>query len=194
MVREQVDVTELVREASTGDREALDAVFHAVYHELKRLASVQRSQWDGNDTLSTTALLHEAYLKLVRQEDAKWTDRIHFMATASRAMRQILLNYAERRMAQKRGGGQVRVEIEVSSPLSERASEELIALDRALKQLAELSMRRSRMVELRFFGGLTVAETAEALGVSPSTVEREWRLAGAWLKRRLDGGELEGAM
>lgn len=189
---QDVDLTRLVRAAPSGDRQALDALFDAIYHELKRLASSHRGRWEGNYTLSTTALLHEAYLKLVRQNEARWSDRVHFMATASRAMRQILLNYAEHQLAQKRGGGRTRVDLEVASPLSERASEELIALDRALKELARLSPRRSRLVELRFFAGMTVPETAEALGVSPSTVEREWRLAGAWLKRRVQGKPLEG--
>jgi RNA polymerase sigma factor (TIGR02999 family) len=186
----QADLTELVREASAGDRRSLDALFDAVYHELKRLASSQRGRWEGDYTLSTTALVHEAYLKLVRQDEAGWNDRVHFMATASRAMRQILVNYAERRMAQKRGGGARRVELELASPLSPSVSEEVLALNSALGELSQMSPRRSRMVELRFFGGMTVAETAEALGISPSTVEREWRLAGAWLRKRLEGKAL----
>jgi len=179
------DVTELVRAAATGDRQALDELFEVVYGELKRRAASQRARWDGNDTLSTTVLVHEAFLKLVRQDRADWKDRAHFFATASRAMRHILVNYAERQRALKRGGDATRVDLDVSNPVPAESADDLIALDQALERLSRLHQRQSRVVECRFFGGLSNRETAEALGVSDSTVQRDWNFASAWLKQTL---------
>lgn len=179
------DITELVRAAASGDRGSLDALFEAVYSELKTVASSQRRAWGGNPTLHTTALVHEAYLKLVRQDQAGWKDRVHFFATAARAIRHILVNYAERHRAQKRGGDAEHVPLDAANPVPAASAEEVIVIHEALERLAELNERQCRVVECRFFGGLTVEETAEALAVSPSTVHRDWALGSAWLRHAL---------
>jgi RNA polymerase sigma factor (TIGR02999 family) len=188
------EVTILLRAASEGDHQALDRLFEAVYGELKRLARTQRRQWSGDFTLNTTALVNEAYLKMVRQGAVSWADRSHFYAVASRAMRQILVNYAERRSAAKRGGGAEVLSLDEVNPVAPEAAEEILALDEALQRLAVLEERQSRVVECRFFAGLSVAETAEVLGLSPATVKRDWALASAWLRREVavalgQGGE-----
>jgi RNA polymerase sigma factor (TIGR02999 family) len=178
-------VTLLLRAASEGDHQALDHLFQAVYGELKRLAKSHRRKWSGDYTLNTTALVHEAYLKLVRQSDVSWADRAHFYAVASRAMRQILVNYAERRCAAKRGGGAEPLSLDDVNPVAPEAAEEILALNEALQRLAALEERQSRVVECRFFAGLPVKETAEVLGLSPATVKRDWALASAWLRREV---------
>jgi RNA polymerase sigma factor (TIGR02999 family) len=179
------EITQLLQAARDGDRIALDRLFTEVYEPLRRLSRQQRRRWDGDYTLCTTALVHEAYLKLVRTDGADWRDRTHFFAVASRAMRQILVNYAERRTAQKRGGGVEVVPLDEVNPVSPDAAEELLALDEALQRLEAIEPRRCRVVECRFFAGLAIHETAEALGVSVATVKRDWALASAWLRREV---------
>jgi RNA polymerase sigma factor (TIGR02999 family) len=179
------EITERLRLAQQGDRAALDEVFTLVYDELHRLAQAQRRRWSGDSTLDTTALVHEAYLKLVGQPDAGWNDRGHFLAVASRAMRHLLVNYAERRRAAKRGGGAVPVSLDDFNPVSEEVADEVIALHEALERLAAVSDRQVRVVEARFYVGLSIDETAQALGISPATVKRDWQLAGAWLHREI---------
>jgi len=196
------DITQRLRLAQEGDRAALDEVFALVYDELHRMAQSQRRRWRGDDTLDTTALVHEAYLKLVGRPGATWNDRGHFLAVAARAMRHLLANYAERRRAAKRGGGAPHLSLENGSggpgsstefnPVNEEVAEELIALHEALEHLATVSERQVRVVEARFFVGLSVDETAHALGISPATVKRDWRLACAWLQREIRS-TLEGA-
>jgi RNA polymerase sigma factor (TIGR02999 family) len=185
-----VDVTSVLRAVRSGDPRAADALFSLVYGELHQIASGQRRRWGGNETLNTTALLHDAYLKLVRQEDADWESRAHFFAVAAKAMRHILINYAERQVAAKRGGGAVHVPLDDADLVAPEAAEELLALDRALQGLARVHERSSRVVECRFFGGFGIRETAETLAVSQATVERDWAFASAWLRRALsDRGE-----
>ena len=179
------EITERLRLAQQGDRAALDEVFTLVYDELHRLAQAQRRRWSGDSTLDTTALVHEAYLKLVGQPDAGWNDRGHFLAVASRAMRHLLVNYAERRRAAKRGGGATPVSLDDFNPVGEEVADEVIALHEALERLATVSDRQVRVVEARFYIGLSIDETAQALGVSPATVKRDWQLAGAWLHREI---------
>jgi len=179
------EITRLLQASSAGEPGALDRLFHAVYDELKRLAHGQRARWEGDYTLSTTALVHETYLKLVRQKDASWEDRAHFYAVAGKAMRHILVNYAERRQAQKRGGSAVVVSLDEANPVAPEAAEEILALNTALEQLALIDERQSRVVECRFFAGLPIRETAEALGISPATVKRDWAMASAWLRREM---------
>jgi RNA polymerase sigma factor (TIGR02999 family) len=182
------DLTEQLRLAREGDRDALDAVFAAVYEELRGLAKGQRRRWEGDHTLDTTALVHEAYLKLVGQEGGAWEDRAHFFAVAAKAMRHILVNYAEARRAQKRGGGAPVVPLEDaldSNPVGPDAADEILALDEALQRLGAMHERQSRVVEARFFAGLSIDETALALDVSPATVKRDWHLASAWLQREI---------
>jgi RNA polymerase sigma factor (TIGR02999 family) len=187
-----VDVTSVLRAARSGDPQAADELFRLVYGELHQIAGGQRRRWGGNETLNTTALVHEAYLKLVRQEEADWESRAHFFAVAAKAMRHILINYAERQVAAKRGGGAVHIPLCDAELATPEASEELLALDRALLELARVHERSSRVVECRFFGGFGIRETAETLAVSQATVERDWAFASAWLRRALLGsGEVE---
>jgi RNA polymerase sigma factor (TIGR02999 family) len=179
------EVTRLLAVAREGDPAALDELFSLVYDQLRVLSHARRVQWQGDYTLQTTALVHEAYVKLVRQAGVGWQDRAHFFAVASRAMRQILVNYAERRRAQKRGGDALVIPLEDANPVAPEAAEELLALNEALERLAAIDERRHRVVEYRFFAGLTIDETAEVLGVSNATVSRDWALASAWLRREV---------
>jgi RNA polymerase sigma factor (TIGR02999 family) len=155
---------------------------------LRRAARGQRMRWEGNDTLNTTALVNEAYIKLTKAAGAHWTDRGHFFAVASQAMRQILVNYARDRRAARRGGGAVHVPLSEVNPVSEAAAEELLVMHETLERLAEFNPRQARVVECRFFAGLSIRETAQALSVSEATVERDWAVASAWLRRELDAG------
>lgn len=163
----------------------LDALFPLVYEDLKRRAHAYLRQQPAGHTLGTTAVVHETYLKLVASEHVRWEDRAHFLALAATAMRQILVNYAIRNRTAKRGGGTIPLSLDEAPLLSDAGSDRLLALDEALERLKAISERLSRIVELRFFGGLTVEETAEALGVAPSTVKLDWRKAKAWLYREL---------
>ncbi|MEM1043216.1 MAG: ECF-type sigma factor [Bacteroidota bacterium] len=184
------DVTQLLREVRQGEDRAADALFALVYDELSALAKRQRARWNGNDTLNTTALVHEAYLKLAG--GALDVDgRAHFFALASKAMRQVLSNYARDRRRQKRGGAQPHVALDDATALADPVAftddvaDTFVALDEALARLEALSPRQSRVVECRFYGQLSVPETATALGLSPATVKRDWAAAQAWLHREL---------
>lgn len=179
------DVTALLRQMSDGSGEALDAIIPLVYRELRSIAQRHLRREDPGHTLNTTALVHEAYLRLVDLRRVEWQDRVHFFAMASRMMRRVLINYARRRKRTKRGGGRIPVSLqEVSLPIHEHL-DDLLALDQALTRLEAVDERRCRVVECRFFAGLDIEETAEALGVSPGTVKRDWRLARLWLNRQL---------
>jgi len=179
------DITRLLAAASAGDRGALDRVFDLVYRELRAIAS---RQMGSGETLRTTALVHEVYLRMARGEAVSARDREHFFATASRAMRQILVDHARRRSAEKRGGG-VRPEALDEGIIGAGAREdEVLAVDAALAHLEGLDPRLAKIVELRFYGGLSVEEAAEALGISERTVKRDWRKARAFLYRELHGG------
>jgi RNA polymerase sigma factor (TIGR02999 family) len=173
-----------VQAARGGDRQAFDALFERVYQELRRLGSRVRHGRAG-DTIRTTALVHEAYLKLLASAHVDWHDRAHFLAVAARAMRQVLVNAAHERLAAKRGGGEWAVTLDDSESAAPVRAEELVALDEALGRLAALNDRQARVVEHRFFAGLTAAETAAVLGVAEPTVHRDWRAARAWLAREL---------
>ena len=197
-VSQQDEVTRLLDALQHGDRAALDRLVPLVYDELRGLAHGQRQRWQGDHTLDTTALVHEAYLKLVDQSRASWESRAHFLATAAKAMRHILINYARDRRAQKRGGDQPKLSLEELSEglggtavFSDDRAELLIALDAALTKLEQVNERQSRIVECRFFGGLTIEETAAALGISTASVSRGWALAQVRLfqdvQRELEG-------
>jgi RNA polymerase sigma factor (TIGR02999 family) len=173
-------VTELLVAWSAGDRGALEQLMPAVYAELRRLARGHLAR-ERNQTLQPTALVHEAFIRLVNQRSVTWQNRAHFLAIAARLMRRIVMNRARRRSAAKRGGGTPDVSIEDTAILSDERAADLIALDDALITLAAMDPRQSQIVELRFFGGLSVEETGEILGISPGTVKREWRTAKAWL-------------
>jgi RNA polymerase sigma factor (TIGR02999 family) len=182
---DRLDLTPMLRAAREGDGEALDLLFSQIYGQLKQLAHAQRRHWEGDYTMNTTALAHEAYLKLVKQDQADWDDRAHFMCIASKAMRHILVNYAERRRAEKRGGGVDALALDESNPIAPRAAEEILDLHHALERLAQVGGRAVEVVECRFFAGLTIRETAAALGISRTTVERDWMAASAWLRQEL---------
>lgn len=184
------DITTLLEAVHDGDRAAIDRLFPALYDELRRLAHAQRREWQGDYTINTTALVHEAYLKLVRQERLGWNERSHFFALAAKAMRHILMDYARRRQAAKRGGDARPVGLEDAAeavnPVSPESAAELLALESALADLESVNERQARVVECRFFAGLPVAETAVALGISEATVKRDWRTARAILRDALD--------
>jgi len=182
---ESGDITRLLAAARGGDRNGLDRVIPLVYEELQAVARQQLAQERTGHTLDTSALVHEAYLKLVRLERIQWQDRVHFFALSARLMRRILINHAERRNAAKRGGGQVVLRLEDVAPGLHDRMQRFAVLDEALERLEQLEPRQCRVVECRFFGGLSVEETAEALDISPATVKRDWTLARAWLNREL---------
>jgi RNA polymerase sigma factor (TIGR02999 family) len=174
-------LTQLLNAAQGGDEEALENAFAAVYPMLRRISRARRRGSLGTPTLDTTALVHEAYLKLAKAADFRFKNRGHFFATASKAMRQALVTYAERRRAAKRGGDAVQVTMGEVPEEPAETWEELISLDRALARLEQLEPRQARVVECLFFAGLDVADTAEALDISTATVKRDWAAARVWL-------------
>ncbi|MEZ4415338.1 MAG: sigma-70 family RNA polymerase sigma factor [Gemmatimonadota bacterium] len=182
---ESVDVTQLLAEATAGDGAAIDRLLPIVYDELRELAGRHLRRERDDHTLNATALVHEAYLRLVRVDRMEWQGRAHFFAMASRLMRRILVDHALARKAQKRGGGQPMADIDGVSVAVSDEVEDVLALDEALSRLGEVSERQCRVVECRFFGGMSMEETAEALGISPATVKRDWAVARAWLNREL---------
>lgn len=183
----QEQITRLLVDLSDGKQNVLDQLMPLVYEELQRLAHHHLKQERAGHTLSTTALVHEAYLKLVDQSRVQWQNRAHFFAVASMAMRRILVNYARKRKRVKRGGGAPKLSLDDGlEVMSEERAEEIVALDEALTRLAQINERASRVVECRFFGGLTIEETAAALGVAPMTIKRDWRLAKTWLRRDIE--------
>jgi RNA polymerase sigma-70 factor (ECF subfamily) len=178
---QSLDVTFLLRQVARGDREAASQLIPLVYDELHRVAERHLRLERPNHTLQPTALVHEAYLKLVAQRDADWQNKTHFFAVASQVMRRILVDYARGRLRSKRGGNQTKLPLDDALAISTERCDELLVLDQALERLAKFDERQCRVVELRFFGGLTVEETATVLGISPKTVKREWSMAKAWL-------------
>ena len=184
------DVTQLLQRSRRGDREALDLLVPLVYHELHRMATRYMTGERDGHTLQSTALVHEAYVRLVDQRVADWQNRAQFFGLAAQAMRRILVDHARGRGRAKRGSAAPCVEVGVIDPAAPPDAidrEEAIALDVALTRLEAIDPGQARIVELRFFGGLGVEETAEILSISPSTVKREWTLARAWLRRELEG-------
>jgi RNA polymerase sigma factor (TIGR02999 family) len=180
------EVTQLLRAWRDGDPTALEQLMPLVYDELHRLAKRYMHRERGLQTLQTTALIHEAYLRLMDQQEAQWQNRAHFFAVAATLMRRILVDHARARQFQKRGGDTQRVTFDEALAVSDERAAEVVALDEALTALAQFDERKSRMVELRFFGGLSIAETAEVLGVSPGTVMRDWTLAKTWLQHEIN--------
>lgn len=178
-------ITQLCLQTADDNREAVDALMPLVYDALHRMAAQRLRSERVNHTLTPTSLVHEAYLKLVDQDQVGWRNRAHFYAVAATAMRRILISYARARLAQKRGGGQVLVTFDEEAAPGVAGPEEIIGLDEALGRLKELSVRQSQVVEMRFFGGMKSEAIATVLGVSVPTVQREWRLARAWLSREL---------
>jgi RNA polymerase sigma factor (TIGR02999 family) len=187
------EVTQLLLAWSEGDPAALEQLMPLVYAELRRLAKRYMRNERAGHTLQTTALIHEAYLRLIDARQVRWQNRAHFFAISARLMRQILVDFARERGYQKRGGGARKVSLDEAPLIGKGRDEALVAVDEALSALAGIDVRKSQVVELRYFGGLSVEETAEALKVSPETVRRDWRLARSWLLRRLSGEKADEA-
>ena len=185
----QQSVTQLLVAWSGGDQAALDQLVPLVYEDLRRIARNRMGREQPGHTLQTTALINEAYLRLVDQKHTRWQNRAHFFAIASKMMRRILVDHARRGQYQKRGGGAVQVTLAEAEGLADEGTPDLVALDEALKSLAEMDPRRSQVVELRFFGGLSIEEAAEVLKVSPTTIERDWTIAKAWLRKTVMTGK-----
>jgi RNA polymerase sigma factor (TIGR02999 family) len=179
------DVTQLLKECGDGKPEALDRLLPAVYDELRRLADSYLRRERADHTLQATALVHEAYLKLIDQHSVNWQNRAHFFGVAAQLMRRILVDHARRHLREKRGGQRQKLSLDEAVSWAEEREVDLVALDDALNELAKFDERKSRLVELRFFSGLSIEETAEVLGIAPSTVLRDWSLAKAWLYNQI---------
>ncbi len=179
------DITQMLIAHGQGDHDAFDRLLPLVYEDLRRIAHRQLRRSRPGETLNTTGLVHEAYLKLVDQSRASWQDRSHFFAISARAMRQIIIDYARLRLADKRGGGQIHDPIDENMAAIEQQADWLLAIDEALSRLAELDARMAKVVECRFFAGLTEEETAEALQISVRTVQRDWLRARSWLREAM---------
>jgi RNA polymerase sigma factor (TIGR02999 family) len=183
------EVTQLLIDWSNGRQDAVEPLFPLVYEELRRLAHRYMRRERPGHTLQTTAVVHEAYLRLIDQKHVQWQNRAHFFAVAARMMRRILITHAQSHAYAKRGGGARKVSLDEAAVLSQSRAGELIALDDALKSLAIIDVRRSQVVELRFFGGLNNEEIAEVLKISPNTVMRDFKVAKAWLYREMSKGQ-----
>ncbi|MEW6208017.1 MAG: sigma-70 family RNA polymerase sigma factor [Acidobacteriota bacterium] len=184
----QSDITKLLIDLSDGDQAALDKLIPLVYSELRQMAARYLRREAAPHTLQTTALVHEAYLKLVDQKKVRWQNRSHFFAIAAQAMRRILIDHARTRLSARRGGSEQKIALDDGAiDISEERASSLVALDEALERLAEIDPQKSRIVELRFFGGLSIEETAHALGIGTATVIRQWRVAKAWLYKEVTG-------
>ena len=182
-------ISQLLRELSQGRREALDRLVPLVYDQLRRIAHGQLRDERSGHTLSTTGLVHETYLRLVNINQVEWRDRAHFFAVAARVMRRILIDYARARGRDKRGGGAIHVPLDEAVDLPTAQVDDLLALEEALTRLEVLNDRQCRVVECRCFAGMSVEETAAALGTSPATVKRDWSISRAWLNRQLSDGQ-----
>jgi len=180
------DVTLLLKKLADGNQDAAGELIPVVYDELHRLAVRHLRRERQDHTLQPTALVHEAYIKLVAQRDADWQSRNHFFAVASKLMRRILVDYARQHLRAKRGGGHTKVSLEEVALVSPQRPDGMLAIDESLSRLEKLDERQARIVELRYFGGLTIEEAAQVLGVSPTTIRREWASAKAWLYGELN--------
>jgi RNA polymerase sigma factor (TIGR02999 family) len=180
------DVTQLLVNWSKGDQSALDELMPLVYGELRRLAGAYLRRERSNHTLQSTALVNEAFMRLVNQHDVQWRNRAHFYAIAAQMIRRILVDYARSQHAEKRGSGAIKLELDEAMAVAQTGTDiDLLGLNDALDALADLDERQSRIVELRFFAGLSIEETAEVMHLSPASIKREWQTARAWLFRRM---------
>jgi len=189
MVETPKDVTGLLNRWGEGDQEALDRVMPLVYDELRLQAARYLRRERAGHSLQTTALIHEAYLRLVDQRNAHWQNRAQFFGLAAQMMRRILVDHARAKKRAKRGGSDVRVSLNAATAIVNAPDLDLVVLDDALNRLAEIDLQQSKIVELRFFSGLNVDETAAVLAISPATVKRDWSVAKAWLRREITGDE-----
>lgn len=178
-------VTNLLERWNSGDNEALDELMPLIYEQLRKMARRYMNQQNPGHTLQTTALIHEAYLRMFKQKEKHFENRAHFFGVAAQAMRHILVDYARSRQTEKRGGGARPISLDEAALVTDERAAELVAFDDALKELETLSKRQSRVVELRYFGGLSVEETAKVLNISADTVMRDWSMAKTWLHRAL---------
>jgi RNA polymerase sigma factor (TIGR02999 family) len=193
MIPVSQDVTQLLVDWSNGDRAALDKLLPLVNSELRKLAGRYMRRESPGHTLQTSALVNEAYLRLIDQKNVQWQNRAHFFGIAAQLMRRILIDHARSHQYAKRGGGAVQVSLDEAAAVTEERAAELLAVNEALEKLTTMDARKGRIVELRFFGGMTEEETAEVMGVSVPTVQREWRAAKAWLHRMLSEGKVDDA-
>ena len=182
------NITALLRDWKSGDASAAERLANLAYPELRRIAMYQCRRENRSSTMQCTAVVHEAWLRLAQQQDASWTDRAHFFAFVSRMMRSILIDYARAKKSVKRGGGVMPFSLAASDAISNPPEIEVLELNAALEELEQLDPTQGRIVELRYFSGLSIPETAVALGISESTVKREWTVAKTWIRRRLVGG------
>ena len=182
------EVTQLLADWSKGDKSALDKLLPLVHAELRRIARRQMSHERPGHTLQATALINEVYLKLLGQESFEWQNRAHFFAVCAQMMRRILIDHARAHTREKRGGGAVQVSLDKAVVIANEQAEHLLALDEALRSLENLDAQKAKIVELRYFGGLSLEETAEVLDISPRTVRREWQRSKAWLYRMISEG------
>lgn len=187
-----LEITEVLKKVRQGDQRAVDELLPMVYDQLRLLAHQYFKQQPSVHTLQPTAVVHEAYLKLCKQQDVDWRNRSHFFAVSANAMRNILVDHARGKAAEKRGGGLQRIEFDEGLLDGIQSDENVLALDEALTKLEKLDQRQAKIVELRFFGGLIVKEIAEAMGISKRTVELEWKMIRVWLRRELSENQHEG--
>ena len=187
MTRTTHEVTQLLVAWGDGDQSALDKLIPLVYDELHRMAHRYMAQERPEHTLQTSAIVNEAYVRLIDQKNVRWQNRAQFFGIAAASMRRILVDYARRRNRAKRGAGAFHISLDGAAILSNERASEMVAIDEALENLAAVDPRKSQVVELRFFGGLSIEETAEVLQVSPGTVMRDWTLAKAWLRQEISG-------
>jgi RNA polymerase sigma factor (TIGR02999 family) len=186
--KEAENITDLLVSYSRGDKESLDKLMPIVYDELRRQAARYLRRELPGHTLQTTALIHEAYVRLVDQRNVQWQNRAHFFGIAAQMMRRILVDHARTKKRAKRGGSHIKVSLDDANIAVRSQDLDVVAVDEALSRLAKIDEQQSRVVELRFFSGLTVEETAEVIHISPATVKRDWSMAKAWLHRELSGG------
>ncbi len=189
MAQNSHEVTQLLIQWSNGDKAALDKLMPLIYEELRQLARHYMNRERVGHTLQTTALVNEAYLRLINRKQVHWQNRAHFFAIAAHLMRSILVDHARSHAYAKRGGGARKISLDEALAVSQQRAADVVALDDALKRLAEIDRQQSRIVELKFFGGLTIEETAEVLALSPATIKREWSTAKAWLYHELNRNE-----
>ena len=180
------DITELIADIRRGDDEAAEDLFRRVYRELRQLAAHHMRRERQDHTLQATALVHEAYLRMLKERDVSYENRAHFFGVAANVMRRILVDHARAHRAEKRGGRDIKVPLEDAPAIAIENCDYIIEVDRALERLATLDARQARIVELRFFAGLSVEQTADIIGVTPRTIVREWRVARGWLQRELE--------
>ena len=185
MKKSDTEITLLLNELQTGNRETINRILPIVYNELRKLASKYLSKEYSNRTIQTTELVHEAYLKLIGSADISWQNRAHFFSIAANAMRQILVDNARKRNASKRGDGKNKISLDEAPTISVQTDEQILSLEDALKKLQTVDERSCKIVELRYFSGLTIEETAKFLEISPATTKRDWNFAKAWLYREM---------